>query len=78
MGFAEAVASEQEDFRVLHQAIGDGGGDGGVVEDVALRAGLRTDDGARFACEAVRVPRWSHEGTDRMIGRLASFREGRV
>ena len=35
VGFAEAFASEQEDFRVLHQAIGDGGGDGGVVEDIA-------------------------------------------
>ena len=32
---------------------------GEVVLDVALRAGLWTDDGARFACEAVRVPRWS-------------------
>src|SRR5580692_7487723 len=33
--FAEALASEEEDLGVFHQAIGDGSGDGGVVEDVA-------------------------------------------
>src|SRR5260370_32395193 len=33
--FAEAFASQKEDLGVFHQAIGDGGGDGGVVEDVA-------------------------------------------
>jgi len=33
--FAEALASEQEDLGVFHQAIGDGSGDGGVIEDVA-------------------------------------------
>src|SRR5580693_7963186 len=33
--FAEALASEEEDLGVFHQAIGDGGGNGGVVEDVA-------------------------------------------
>ena len=33
--FAEAFASEEEDLGVFHQTIGNGGGDGGVVEDVA-------------------------------------------
>jgi len=33
--FAEALASQQEDLRVFHQAIGNSGSDGGVVEDVA-------------------------------------------
>src|SRR5712691_10645052 len=32
---AKAVTSQEEDLGVFHQAIGDGGGDGGVVEDVA-------------------------------------------
>jgi len=31
----EAFASQKEDLGVFHQAIGDGSGDGGVVEDVA-------------------------------------------
>ena len=35
VAFAEALAAEQEDLGVFHQAVGDGGGDGGVVEDVA-------------------------------------------
>lgn len=35
VGFALTVAAEQEDLGVLHKAIGDGGSDGGVVEDVA-------------------------------------------
>jgi len=35
VAFAEAVAAQEKDLRVLHQPIGDGGGDGGVVEDVA-------------------------------------------
>src|SRR5271157_3904735 len=35
VAFAKAIASEQEDLGVLHQAIGDGRGDGGVVENVA-------------------------------------------
>ena len=35
IAFAEAVAAEQEDLGVFDQAIGDGSGDGGVVEDVA-------------------------------------------
>src|SRR5258708_26041050 len=33
--FAEALASQKEDLGVFHQAISDGSGDGGVVEDVA-------------------------------------------
>src|SRR5260370_3011937 len=33
--FPQAVAAEEEDFGVLHQAVGDGGGDGGVVQDIA-------------------------------------------
>ena len=33
--FAKALAAEQEDLGVFHQPIGDGGGDGCVVEDVA-------------------------------------------
>ncbi len=35
IAFAEAFAPEEEDLGVFHQAIGDGGGDGGVIEDVA-------------------------------------------
>ena len=35
IAFAEAVAAEQKDFGILHQTIGDGRRDGGVVEDVA-------------------------------------------
>ena len=33
--FAKAFTSEEEDLGVFHQAIGNGGSDGGVVEDVA-------------------------------------------
>jgi hypothetical protein len=33
--FPQAVAAEQEDFGVLHQAIGYGGSDGGIEKDVA-------------------------------------------
>jgi hypothetical protein len=32
--FAEAFATEEEDFGILHQAIGDGCSNGGVVQDV--------------------------------------------
>src|SRR5229473_617617 len=35
VAFAKAVATEQEDLGVLDQPVGDGGSDGGVVEDVA-------------------------------------------
>ena len=35
IAFAEALASKEEDLGVFHQAIGNGGGDGGVVENVA-------------------------------------------
>ena len=35
IGFAQAVAAEQEDLGVFHQAVGDSGGDGGIEEDVA-------------------------------------------
>jgi len=35
IAFAEALAPEEEDLGVFHQAISNGGGDGGVVEDVA-------------------------------------------
>src|SRR5213593_2029064 len=47
VAFAKAIASEQEDFGVLHQAIGDGRGNGGVVEDVAPlgEGSVGSDDG---------------------------------
>src|SRR6266849_6349290 len=35
VAFAKAVATEQEDLGVLDQPVGDGGSNGGVVEDVA-------------------------------------------
>ena len=35
LGLAQAVAAQQEDLGVLHQAVGDGGGDGRIEEDVA-------------------------------------------
>ena len=35
VGFAKAFASEQEDFGVFHQAVGDGRGHGGIEKDVA-------------------------------------------
>src|SRR5258707_10222437 len=35
IAFAETVAAEKKDLGVLHEAIGDGRSDGGVVEDVA-------------------------------------------
>jgi hypothetical protein len=53
VGFAEAVASEQEDLRVLHQAIGDGGGNGGVVEDVASVGERGVSRNQRAAMQAV-------------------------
>src|ERR1700736_1776488 len=45
--FAEALAAEQKDFGVLHEASGDGRRDGGVVKDVAPlgKRGVRGDDG---------------------------------
>src|ERR1022692_4067489 len=38
IAFAEAFTSEQENFGVLHQAVGNGRRNGGVVKDVAPRA----------------------------------------
>src|SRR5215471_2964535 len=35
VGFAEAVASQQEDFGVFHETVGDSGRDGRIKEDVA-------------------------------------------
>ena len=35
LGLAEAISAQQEDFGVFHEAVGDGGGDGRVEEDVA-------------------------------------------
>ena len=35
IGLAQAVAAEQEDLGVFHQAVGDSGGDGRIEEDVA-------------------------------------------
>src|SRR5271157_5186877 len=46
IAFAEAFTSEQEDFGVLHQAVGNGRGNGGVVEDVAP-VGERSVGGGR-------------------------------
>ena len=34
LGLAQTFAAQQEDLRVFDQAVGDGGGDGGVEEDV--------------------------------------------
>jgi hypothetical protein len=34
-GLAQTIATQQEDLGVLHQAVGDGRGNGGVKEDVA-------------------------------------------
>jgi hypothetical protein len=47
VGFSQAVAAQQKDFGVLDQAVGDGGCDGGVVEDVAPlgKGSVRGDDG---------------------------------
>ena len=35
VGFSQAVATEQKDFGVLHEPVGDRGSNGGVVENVA-------------------------------------------
>jgi hypothetical protein len=35
LSFAQAFSTQQKDLGVFHQPVGDGGGDGGVVEDVA-------------------------------------------
>ena len=45
--FAQALAAEQKHLGVLHQAVGDGGGDGRVVEDVAPvgKRGIGGDEG---------------------------------
>jgi hypothetical protein len=50
--FAEAVAAQEKDFGVLHQSIG--GGDGGVVEDVAPVGERRigSDDSGAFLAVA--------------------------
>jgi hypothetical protein len=42
------------------------------VLDVALRAELHPDRGARFACGAVRLTRWLRLEADFLIGRPAS------
>ena len=34
-GLAEAITAQKEDLGVLYQAVGDGRGDGGVVENIA-------------------------------------------
>jgi hypothetical protein len=49
-GLAKTVATEQEDLGVLHQAVGDGGGNGGVVQNVAPVREWRVgrDDGGFF------------------------------
>src|ERR1700726_4671186 len=35
VGFAQTIASQQEDLGVLDEAVGDGGSDGRIKEDVA-------------------------------------------
>ena len=35
VGFAQTIASQQEDLGVLDEPVGDGGGDGRIKEDVA-------------------------------------------
>ena len=46
VALAKAVAAEQEDLGVLDQTVGNGGGNGGVVEDVAPvgERSVRSDD----------------------------------
>jgi len=53
IAFAEALASEEEDLGVFHQAIGNGSGDGGVVEDVAPVGKGRVGCNERAALVAV-------------------------
>ena len=51
------------------------------LDGMAKNEGLCVSSGwsqKRRQAVEVRVPRWSHDETDRMIGRLDSFREGRV
>ena len=35
LGFAKTIATQQEDFGILHEPVRDGGGDGRVEENVA-------------------------------------------
>ena len=57
LGFAEAVAAEQEDLGVLDQAVGDRRGDGGVEEDVAPvgERGVGGDDSGTLLAVAVEM-----------------------
>ena len=52
----ETATAEQEDFRVLHQTIGDGCRNGGVVEDVTPvgECSIRRDNGGAFVTMACR------------------------
>src|SRR3954452_9720201 len=53
-GFAQAVAAEQEDLGVLHQAIGNRGGNGGVEQNIAPGRKWRIggDNGGSFRAVA--------------------------
>jgi len=53
VAFTQAVAAQQKDFGVFHDAIGDGGGDSGVVEDVAPVGKCRVGRDERGALVAV-------------------------
>ena len=46
VALAETIPAEQKDFGVLDQPVGDGGRDGGVIEDVAPvgECGVSSDD----------------------------------
>ena len=52
----ETATTEQKDFRVLHQTVGDGRRDGGVIEDVAPigESGIGGDDGGALMTMACR------------------------
>jgi hypothetical protein len=54
LGLAQTLAAQQEDFGIFYQAVGDGGRDRGVEEDVAPvgKRCVRGDDGGTFLAVA--------------------------
>ena len=54
IAFTKDFPAQQEDLGVFHQTIGDGSGDGGVVEDVAPvgKGGVGSDQSAPFMAVA--------------------------
>src|SRR5579859_1773227 len=75
VGFAQTVTTQQEDLGVLDQAVGNGGGDGRIKEDVAPvgKRGVGGDHGRAFVAMARRDYLVKEIGGLLIEGQIAQF-----